>query len=228
MRLIHYTSVAALLAAGCAAAGSPFNHRTSTLDTRTTLDVCASLTNIPLTVPVIPGVPPVTIGLINVCLCLSEIPQFLQSNIVAEASVSVAGTAATTAALTTLVNSHAPQSLCIYPLHSVPTCTSGNPCGFMCTDGFSWSPVMSPAQCACEAPLAVCNGVCGEAGACSTTAPLAKRERRFEGSGSCNARGDGWLACGVFGGAARAWECINTANDPESCKPYSSQKQPGD
>jgi hypothetical protein len=30
--------------------------------------------------------------------------------------------------------------------------------------------------------------------------------------------GPEWAACGVFGGGARAWECINTAHDLESCK----------
>jgi hypothetical protein len=30
--------------------------------------------------------------------------------------------------------------------------------------------------------------------------------------------GPEWAACGVFGGAARSWECINTARDLESCE----------
>lgn len=30
--------------------------------------------------------------------------------------------------------------------------------------------------------------------------------------------GPGWAACGVFGGGPRAWECVNTARDLESCK----------
>ncbi|KAH9956649.1 hypothetical protein BGW80DRAFT_1387324, partial [Lactifluus volemus] len=29
--------------------------------------------------------------------------------------------------------------------------------------------------------------------------------------------GPEWAACGVFSGGARAWECINTANNLESC-----------
>ncbi|KAI9439301.1 hypothetical protein H4582DRAFT_2076004 [Lactarius indigo] len=42
-------------------------------------------------------------------------------------------------------------------------------------------------------------------------------QRRWVGSGSCSQMGHGWAACGVFGGGARAWECVDTAHDLESC-----------
>jgi hypothetical protein len=68
----------------------------------------------------------------------------------------------------------------------------------------------------CSAPNTVCNGVCSSK-SCPTQAPYSKREKRWAGSGACNSRGGGWMACGVYGGAARAWECLDTDKDLESC-----------
>ena len=42
--------------------------------------------------------------------------------------------------------------------------------------------------------------------------------KRWVGSGACAEKGPGWAACGVFGGGARAWECVNIARDLESCE----------
>jgi hypothetical protein len=58
-----------------------------------------------------------------------------------------------------------------------------------------------------------------DAGACPSTAPEEDlKKKRWLGSGICAEMGPEWAACGVFGGAARAWECINTARDLESCE----------
>ena len=94
------------------------------------------------------------------------------------------------------------------------------PCGFTCTNGFSAYPPSNPTACVCNAPNAVCNGQCGSPGACpsSISPAVADRRRRWLGSGSCKEMGPGWAACGVFGGGARAWECVNTARDLESCE----------
>ncbi|KAH9961978.1 hypothetical protein BC827DRAFT_250164 [Russula dissimulans] len=44
-----------------------------------------------------------------------------------------------------------------------------------------------------------------------------RKKKRWVGSGSCMEMGPGWAACDVFGGGRRAWECVNTARDLESC-----------
>lgn len=60
-------------------------------------------------------------------------------------------------------------------------------------------------------------GVCTSALVCPSS--TSKRSvNRYEGSGSCSVMGSGWMACGVSGGSGRAFECVNTANDLESCE----------
>ena len=117
------------------------------------------------------------------------------------------------------INSAAADSNCVYPDYSTPSCDNANSsgCGFQCVDGFTASPSDSPTMCSCEAPSIVCNGQCVLGGSCpSSTLPQMKK--RWVGSGSCAEMGPEWAACGVFGGSSRAWECINTARDLESCK----------
>ncbi|KAI0065204.1 hypothetical protein BV25DRAFT_1799239, partial [Artomyces pyxidatus] len=132
------------------------------------------------------------------CLCLSAIPTFLQTNALAIVAVAIAGNEVVTAIITALINEAAPKSRCTYPPNAAPACISGNPCGFTCPNGFTPSPPSHPTTCVCSPPHTICNG-------------------RWMGSGFCSERGEGWMACGVFGGGARAWECLDTANDLESC-----------
>ncbi|KAN0135193.1 hypothetical protein V8E53_007084, partial [Lactarius tabidus] len=108
---------------------------------------------------------------------------------------------------------------CNYPANSVPACVDGNPCGFTCADGYTASPLDNSTECvaACTTPNIVCNGQCVAAGACPSSQATLTKKRRWVGSGSCKEMGHGWAACGVFGGGARAWECVNTARDLESC-----------
>ena len=57
-----------------------------------------------------------------------------------------------------------------------------------------------------------------ESGPCpSANVANTDKKRRWLGSGSCSEKGHGWAACGVYGGSVRAWECVNTARDLESC-----------
>ncbi|KAI0314757.1 hypothetical protein OF83DRAFT_1063257, partial [Amylostereum chailletii] len=132
------------------------------------------------------------------CLCISALPLFIETNAVAIAGVGLAGKDAVTTALTALINENAPKSHCTYPEHAVPACIGKNPCGFSCSDGFTPEPPQAPTACVCEPPNTVCNG-------------------RWTGSGMCNVLGEGHMACGVFGGGARAWECVDTYNNLESC-----------
>ncbi|KAI0048159.1 hypothetical protein FA95DRAFT_1491411 [Auriscalpium vulgare] len=185
------------------------------LDTRDVLDICAAI-DVELTVPGILGIS-IPVGLLDVCLCLSALPVFLETNVVAIAAVAIAGHDEVTAILTALINTAAPKAHCTYPEHGTPICDGKNPCGFQCKDGFTPSPPSKPTTCVCAAPSVVCNGVCGPAKSCPTSKPLSKREKRWQGSGACNDMGEGWMACGVFGGAGRAWECLNTDQDLESC-----------
>jgi len=111
----------------------------------------------------------------------------------------------------------ASSSKCVYPDHSIPTCIDDDPCGFHCTDGFTPQPQYYPTKCVCNPPSVVCNGKCVAPGACPTLKPR-DNKKRWVGSGSCAENGPGWAACGVFGGGARAWECVNIARDLESCQ----------
>jgi hypothetical protein len=81
---------------------------------------------------------------------------------------------------------------------------------------------MQPQQCQCKPPSMICNGKCVPRGACPTHKPQNGQQggdrRRWLGSGSCAEKGFGWVACGVYGGSARSWECVNTQRDLESCE----------
>jgi hypothetical protein len=222
------------------------------LDVRDLLDVCASI-NIDLAVPDLLGIL-TAVGVIgrstshciasalfliecltDVCLCLSALPLFLETNVVAIAAVNIAGGQVVHDALTDLVceltcimlwrlpdliqpqiHSNAPNSNCNYPEDSTPACIDNDPCGFQCNNGFTPSPAENPTTCACQAPSVLCNGQCVDAGSCPSSVPPPRK--RWLGSGTCAEMGPEWAACGVFGGGARAWECINTARDLESCK----------
>ncbi|TFY64336.1 hypothetical protein EVG20_g5973 [Dentipellis fragilis] len=217
MRFLRFLSaVTALFTAGRVAAGSTLvEPRTiSSLDTRALVDVCASV-DADLKVDLLGIV--IVVGHLDVCLCLSALPLFIETNVVAVAAVALVGEGVVSAAITALINDAAPKSQCKFPEHATPACVDNNPCGFQCGDGFTPSPAKKPTQCVCEPPKTVCNGVCGKFPHCATSKPLSKRDKRWEGSGTCTSRGEGWMACGVFGGAARAWECIDTTNDLESC-----------
>lgn len=77
----------------------------------------------------------------------------------------------------------------------------------------------------CTLPSVVCNGQCTANGPCPSAQAQASKKRRWVPSGSCLEKGPGWAVCGVYGGSARAWECVNTARDLESCT-YLSESDP--
>jgi hypothetical protein len=174
------------------------------------------------------------VPLTDVCLCLSALPLFLENNVVAILGVTIAGDQVVTDILTNIVRRNAtvtrnvPDRIlfqttnaavnanCNYPYHSSPACVNGNPCGFTCLDGYAPSPAANPTTCECAPPNMVCNGQCVPTNSCPSS--QATPQKRWIGSGSCTEKGHGWAACGVFGGGARAWECVNTARDLESCE----------
>ncbi|KAI0280477.1 hypothetical protein BGY98DRAFT_914604, partial [Russula aff. rugulosa BPL654] len=131
------------------------------------------------------------------CICLSALPVLLETNIIALAAIKVAGIPVATDVLTQLILGEASKRNCEFPDRSTPACLPERPhCGFTCSDGFTAS--YDPPACMCNAPSVVCNG-------------------RWVGSGACSEKGPEWAACGVYGGRAHAWECVNTARDLESC-----------
>ncbi|KAF8260043.1 hypothetical protein EI94DRAFT_1668300, partial [Lactarius quietus] len=134
------------------------------------------------------------------CLCLSALPLFLETNVVVILASTIAGDQVTSDILTNTISGSATSSNCNYPDNSTPACVNGNPCGFICLDGCTAIPPENTTTCGCIAPSLIYNGT-----------------RRWVGSGSRTEKGRGWTACGVFGGGARVWECIDTARDLESC-----------
>ncbi|KAI0717829.1 hypothetical protein C8T65DRAFT_104117 [Cerioporus squamosus] len=191
------------------------------LAARETTDTCASLVNAPLKVTLAGAPAPVTIGLITTCLCLSGIPLFAQTNVVAVAATSVAGQAATVASLTSMITSSSSSRVCTYPDNAVPVCSTSSPCGFTCGNGFSLSQPGSGASstCVCQPPAAVCNGVC-TTDACPSSVVTPARRRYMNSLRKRAMCPAGTTACAVYerrGASSTPWECIDTMSDLESC-----------
>ncbi|KAH8987195.1 hypothetical protein EDB92DRAFT_1818040 [Lactarius akahatsu] len=203
MRLFRALPVLSLLVGARASSLQSREPDAHPLDARDLLDVCASV-NAELVVPDLLGVL-TAVGVVDVCLCLSALPLFLETNVIALLAVDIAGEKVVTDILANLILGKAPQSHCNYPAHSVPACIDGNPCRFRGTQprALAAHPTWS-ATASAWLPARV---------------PLATRSPKDAGSapGSCKEMGRGWDACGVFGGGARAWECVDTAHDLESC-----------
>jgi len=154
----------------------------------------------------------ITIGIIHECLCISTIPQYITANVLTLGAIIIAGKAAVIAELTNMVNTCVGRTQCQYPLHSVPSCQSGSPCFFSCTDGYSGYPAGAyPTQCVCAYPYTECNGKCGTFRGCPS-AYYAKRDVRS--SDKCR---KGLTACSVPGRGQNSWECIDIHTDLESC-----------
>jgi len=171
---------------------------------RALLDVCA---NVDADLALLA----VVFGKIDLCLCVSALPVFITTNLFAKAAVLVNGDAAVIAALTALINAAPDHKECTYPEHSVAICSSDDPCGFSCSDGFTPSPPSKPTDCVCEAPNTVCNGVCGDFPSCSSS--KAKRDSLWRDA-TCP---HGWSACGIWGGGRLDYECVDVKKDLWSC-----------
>ena len=175
------------------------------------------------------------------CLCHSGVPNFVQTSNIARLAVALVGQAEAITVVTSLVcsrfaewfkyhnawhqsdlisqiDSSKSKSNCVYPDNSIAACSAQNLCGFTCTNGFQASPADQPTTCACDAPSVICNGKCVASGLCPSGQAVINLKRSRVGIDSCTQMGPAWATCGVLGGGPRAWECINTANDLESCK----------
>ncbi|KAF8147746.1 hypothetical protein K438DRAFT_1625980 [Mycena galopus ATCC 62051] len=154
----------------------------------------------------------ISVGVIKACLCISTIPQYIAENELIFGFLELFGEKNIVAELTNMVNNCAGHSQCQYPAYSVPSCQSGSPCYFTCTNGYSAYPSGShPTQCVCSSPYSVCNGKCGVFRACPSTY-YAKRD--LSGPQDCSA---GQTACPIPGRGAKSWECIDTQSELESC-----------
>jgi len=186
----------------------------SSLTQRAVLDVCANI-DANLEVDLL-GIS-IVVGLLDVCLCLSVLPTFITTDIIAIAAVDLVGEASVIAALTALINDAPDHQSCSYPDNASPVCQVGSPCGFTCSNGFTPSPAKNPTSCVCESPKTVCNGVCGEFKGCGSSTPK-KRDPQLRKRAVCQ---DDLTPCGVYGWqgqrSSQAWECVDTMSDLESC-----------
>ncbi|KAJ6576082.1 hypothetical protein DFH09DRAFT_372063 [Mycena vulgaris] len=92
------------------------------------------------------------------------------------------------------------KQTCYHPENSSPNCSRKNLCGYTCDKGY-----------------VDCNGKCKTTCSTGSISNPSKRDNAYWGhrvQKSCQA---GWTACGVLGGGPRDWECLNIANDLESC-----------
>ncbi|KAI0946558.1 hypothetical protein AcW1_009991 [Taiwanofungus camphoratus] len=174
---------------------------------RDLLDVCAGL-DVDL------NVANIVVGHLDVCLCISLLPDFVAVDAVAQAAVALVGEAEVLATLEALINGEPGKQSCSYPAHASPICSFDWPCGFNCTDGYTpFTPPGSghPTSCTCAPPLRECNGQCGSfPGGCGSAVP-----RRKRGAPTCAA---GKTPCGIVGGSSgRGWECVDITSDLESC-----------
>ncbi|KAH9974985.1 hypothetical protein BGW80DRAFT_1444587 [Lactifluus volemus] len=224
-RLFKFLSILSLLFGARASfltARLPVPHR---LDVRQVSNVCANINEqFPF-----PGSSTVAFT-VDTCLCVADIPTYI-GNTVSPNVLQVFGdlSSGIFQTLTDQINAAAASQNCQYPENSTPSCIDQNPCGFQCENGFTPFPCSNPTSCVCQTPSVVCNGQCVAAGACPSGSPSSGsdsgsggeapsgRKKRWIGSGICAEMGPEWTACGVFGSGDRAWECVNTARDLESC-----------
>ncbi|THH16066.1 hypothetical protein EW146_g4521 [Bondarzewia mesenterica] len=203
---------------------------------RALLDVCAYIDADTLAHAGLVGIPANVLANLDLCLCLSALPLFLQTNANVKALVDILGNTAVDALLTALVNSVPSSRQCIYPAHSSPLCTKNDPCGHSCQPPY----VPQNGQCVCSPPYKECNGKCGQSHkGCSSAVPVAKRDLRNAHQNRihilAHAQAEcapGETVCGVYHGSAE-FECVNTDNALESCggcaipNPFTSPSQQG-
>ncbi|KAF8531711.1 hypothetical protein JB92DRAFT_2690761 [Gautieria morchelliformis] len=150
-----------------------------------------------------------TLGKLDLCICVSAIPNLLSTNPLLKIAVNLYGTGVVTNALKALINSAADHTECKYPPHAVPVCDS-NPCDFTCNDGFTPYPPTYPTSCVCEPPYTVCNGVCGNFPSCSS-----QRAKRDAGRDATCAKG--LSVCRIRGRSSFEVECVDVSKNLWSC-----------
>jgi len=177
------------------------------------VDVCASVDLDIEVAALLPGAKAIVIGHIDICLCLSVVADFVASDSTCKSAAQHIGNDGVANLLTNHIQNAASKKQCTYPDHgcAASTCEPSNPCGsWTCTDGYT----KSGSDCVCPPPYAECNGKCGYfPHGCGSATPKRRRERRAP---TCEA---GKTLCGVPSKPAndRAYDCVNTASNRESC-----------
>jgi hypothetical protein len=111
---------------------------------RDTTDVCAPIDS---DVQITPNGQNVDAGHLDLCLCLSDVPDFLTSNSVAKSVVGQLGSTDAQDYFTKLIQDQQGKQQCQYPPNAVPSCSVQSPCAFTCEDGYTPSPSTNPTQC---------------------------------------------------------------------------------
>ncbi|KAH8103394.1 hypothetical protein BXZ70DRAFT_727352 [Cristinia sonorae] len=193
---------------------------------RDLLDVCVGLDADLTLADILRDGNPLVAGHLNVCLCVSAIPDFIKTNAAAKLAVNLLGVAKVTALIEALINNHPSCQHCSFPAHSHSMCAPSWPCQFECDHGYTphTNPGdKHPSSCVCPAPKMECNGKCGDfPHGCGSAVPAPPPHRRSRLVGkrqfeepTCEA---GKEVCGVPGGTG--WECVDTRTDKESCSSF--------
>ncbi|EPQ51225.1 hypothetical protein GLOTRDRAFT_22182, partial [Gloeophyllum trabeum ATCC 11539] len=157
---------------------------------------------------------PLIAGHLDLCLCVSLLPDFVKENPVAKTAALLLNETRVTDIVEDLIHKQSSKKQCKYPVHAKGICSTSDVCRFECQDGytaFTPSGSSSPTSCTCAAPNTECNGKCGLfPNGCGSQAAHKKRT-----TPKCDA--DKRL-CGVPGGSnGKGWECVDTKSDLESC-----------
>ncbi|THG92847.1 hypothetical protein EW026_g8203 [Hermanssonia centrifuga] len=181
---------------------------------RDLLDVCVGLDVDVEIGSIIRDGKPLILGHVDICLCLSLLPNFCLENTIGQAAALLLGQDGAVDLFQNLINTQQNKQSCKLPAHGHSICSFDWPCGFGCDDGYS--PYTAPgaghpSSCYCAPPHTECNGKCGSyPHGCGSAVPAKRYTKRIESK--CAA---GKTICGVEGG--KGWECVDTFNDKESC-----------
>ncbi|KAH9051506.1 hypothetical protein EDB87DRAFT_1694447 [Lactarius vividus] len=154
MRLFRVLPVLSLLFGARASSLQSREPAAHPLDARELLDVCASV-NADLVVPDVLNVL-TAVGALDICLCLSALPLFLETNIVALLAVDIAGEKVVTDILANLAMR--PMRIATTPSIANPHVLTEIPADSPALMASLPFPPSNPTKCVCSAPNVVCNG----------------------------------------------------------------------
>ncbi|KAJ4468850.1 hypothetical protein J3R30DRAFT_3554805 [Lentinula aciculospora] len=158
----------------------------------------------------------VTAGVLESCLCESDVSTFIAGNSVCKNGIGMIGEPIVKRVVTAMITSCSNRQTCTFPDHATPACTASNKCGFTCGDGYSAVTKNGHTTCTCAFPKSVCNGKCSTSCPSGRSLPE-KRDHLHWGQQTQRVCRSGWVACGIAGGGVRQWECVDVRSDLESC-----------
>jgi len=147
---------------------------------------------------------------IEICLCLSLLPDFLSNHPVARQVVDKCGQDDARDYFTNVIQGQKGKQECHFPNNAVSACSTDCPCDFTCQSGYSRYPDTNPTDCVCNPPYSECNGVCGHFPRGCSSQGMSSRRRD---QSTCPA---GKTMCGVPNGG-KGHDCVDTKTDRESC-----------